>query len=126
MPFEVTVESNLDALGRELAREVANELRFAVKAAAEEGARFSRQSHPYQDHTYHLTDTTNGRLLTFDARSATAVIEWPMPYASYVDKGTSRARAYPFVDETAAYAQHVLEYGVETYLERALAKLERA
>lgn len=121
----VTLESDLAALGREFRREMADGLRFAVKKAAEEGAEYAQRNHTYTDRTYDLTRGTTGRLLTFDRDSATAVLEWDEDYASYVDQGTRRSRAFPFSQEATLVAESELNHELHALAERVATKLSR-
>lgn len=125
MPFEVSVDSDLEKAWREACREFVDETRQVAVKAADDGAAHSRESHPYQDHTYHLTDTTVGKLEAFDGDGATAEIVWVQDYASYVDQGTSRAAAKPFVDDATKVAKAALERGVHTLVEKTESRMNR-
>lgn len=118
----ITVSLDLSELHRqhtEWRRQVADGLRFAVKAAVEEGAASARQNHPYTDRSGDLTEGTQGRLETFDRDSATGVLESKQYYASFVDGGTSRSKAYPFMGPAYIKTEQVLERELGVLFERA-------
>jgi hypothetical protein len=124
--FHVTVDtSGLVREWGEACGEIAEDLAHAVKTAVDAGAKHSQHDHHYQDHTYHLTDTTEGKLESHDRDGAVGVIVWPTDYASYVDKGTSRSRPYPFADKAEKVADEVLEREVAAMVARVESKMGR-
>lgn len=125
MPFEVTVDSDLEGLWKGVRDEITLEMAKDVEAACEEAIAEVQGEHPYQDHTYHLTDTATAKLESSDYRGATGVLVWPMDYASYVDQGTSRAKAYPFVERTTDHADRILLFRTESSVDRALTRLAK-
>lgn len=113
MPFEV------DADTRDLEREWAkaldafsDELADAVDVSCKAGAKYSQNHHPYTDRTYHLTDTTFGKVVHRARYAVEGVLGWVQDYAKYVDQGTSRSRAYPFVQAAVAYTEKALHYAI--------------
>jgi hypothetical protein len=59
---------------------------------ARDAVEHMRATHPYQDRTYMLTDTTDWQPLP----EGGVVVVAAQDYASFVELGTGRARAYPF------------------------------
>lgn len=93
MPCTVEIEG-LAELQAQWAREIGTlekDLKGAAVLAAHEGVDAAKRTHPYTDRTYQLTDTAR-----VEPRQDGAAMVWPKKYASFVDKGTSRAKAYPF------------------------------
>lgn len=125
MPFEVTVDSDLEGSWKGTLNEITLEMARDVQTACEEAIVEEQSEHPYQDHTYHLTDTANGKIESADYKGATGVLEWPMDYASYVDQGTSRAQAFPFVERTQQHAERILLFRTESSIDKALERLTR-
>lgn len=128
--FTVTVESNIGAEWAEARREFVAGLREDTLEAAKDGAEHARTHHAYQDRTYHLTDTVTaqpisagerdsfGQFLPSADNGAAAEIVWPMDYASFVDKGTSRSKAYPFSEEAEKVAGKSLDRRVRARVAR--------
>lgn len=91
--------------------ELEQDLQRASLDAADYGVEAMQQHHPYQDRTYALS---GGMHVEPDDEEAVMVI--PADYASFVDKGTSRSRAYPFTP----LGEHAAEEALEQSVARAL------
>lgn len=111
--FEAEVDSAL--------RDLAEDLHRAGVRAAEDGVALAKASHPYQDHTPTdgLTDSARAEE---DTVTGGGIMIWPAEYASFVDKGTSRARPYPFTPKAEKLAAVMLNAGAN----EALLKFQRA
>jgi hypothetical protein len=93
-------------------RQLTTELEGASFDAATDGIRAAQESHPYTDRTGDLTGyATPAEDVQRGERGAS--MQWPMPYASFVDKGTSRSAAYPFVPLAMQVATTSLEANAE-------------
>ncbi len=57
----------------------------------------ARADHPYKDRTGNLTNSIQAGDVVIDDKEVTAYVEARMQYASFVEFGTSRAQAYPFL-----------------------------
>jgi hypothetical protein len=108
-PFVVTVESHLESDWHGETHEIGRDLGRAVKLSAEEGAAHARENHPYTDRSSNLTLSIGGYLVEQSELGAEGEIEAKADYASYVDKGTSRSKPYPFMDEAEKVANQALE-----------------
>lgn len=84
--------------------------------AARAGVWEAQQDHPYTDRTQNLTNTAHPQYNVNEKGHAAMV--WPMEYASYVDGGTSRNKAYPFVPTATRAAKEELRQQVNGALER--------
>ena len=106
---------------------LADGLRKVSMKAAEAGILEARTDHPYTDRTFHLSglgdggDDTNSHATETDDGEAYMV--WPVPYASFVDKGTSRSRPYPFTPQAEDKAAEVLQRETELMVDRVMTKL---
>ena len=76
--------------------------------AAKAGVRAAKDTHPYTDRTGQLTGTATVEMLTVNGE-ATALMQWPMTYASFVNLGTRRARPYPFTPHAERTTESLLE-----------------
>src|ERR1043166_3002481 len=65
----------------------------AAKNAADEGVKAEQADHPYTDRTRNPTGSAH--VEPADGGEGFDMV-WPAPYANFVDKGTSRAKASPF------------------------------
>lgn len=97
-------------------------LRGASLEAAAAGILAARQDHPYTDRTFHLSgegdggddenshaeQSTRGGSRNGPQDEDEAKMVWPVRYAGFVDKGTSRSRAYPFTPIAEQIAENVL------------------
>lgn len=119
----VTIESDLGSEWSKTCGDFVRELRPVVDKACKDGAKHAQEHHPYQDHTYHLTDTVDGKVESTDAHGAEGSITWPQEYASFVDEGTSRSAAYPFADEAEKVAEAELERGVRELVARTESRM---
>lgn len=57
----------------------------------------ARQNHPYTDRTENLTNSIQAGRILITELSVEAEVVALMDYASFVEMGTSRARAFPFL-----------------------------
>lgn len=90
----------------------------AVERAVVEGAGEAYQRHTYQDQTGNLTDSIDARMTDEGGEDeyttgAAGVIEAKAPYASFVENGTSRSKARPFMSFAYEKAERVLEREIE-------------
>lgn len=83
------------------------DLERSAYSAAEDGIVRAQQDHPYTDQTGDLTETAHAER---GHERGTADMVWPQPYAGYVDRGTSRAKAYPFTPQAQEAAAASLEH----------------
>lgn len=75
-------------------------LQAAVTATQMSQARIvnqARSNHPYQDRSGNLTNSIQAGDIEISEIGVTAFVEARMEYASFVEFGTSRSRAYPFL-----------------------------
>lgn len=75
-------------------------LQACVDAAQISQARIvnsARTDHPYKDRTGNLTNSIQPGNVEVSEQGVTAYVEARMSYASFVEFGTSRAHAYPFL-----------------------------
>jgi hypothetical protein len=137
MDVRVTLEG-LDALRHRIdgaLEHLEADLREATLDAAAAGVTEAQRNHTYKDHRdpkkshrwkgmLGLTDTSHAEQPNVGnlRRGLEAIMSWPAPYAVFVDKGTSRARAYPFTPQADKAARAKLDDSVE----RALAMFKRA
>lgn len=120
-----TAELDVAGWAAEMQREVdALEVDAGIAAyeAAEAGVQAAQHDHPYEDHTYMLTDTAQA---TKGAVVSDAFMEWVQLYASFVDEGTTRARPYPFVRIALAAAERSLTRRLVQVLDRFRIRIER-
>ncbi len=57
----------------------------------------ARSDHPYKDRTGNLTNSIQPGEVIITDQEVTAFVEARMQYATFVEFGTSRAQAYPFL-----------------------------
>ncbi len=57
----------------------------------------ARADHPYKDRTGNLTNSIQAGDVIIDDKEVTVYVQARMQYASFVEFGTSRAQAYPFL-----------------------------
>lgn len=107
---------------RSLGRTVDDELERAVRAVSRDIRDEAKRSHAYTDRTGRLTRSiaaapTAGR---FSADDLEGSVVATMPYASYVEDGTTRARAYQFLGTAWVLSRDAAEQRVQDALERAI------
>ena len=98
----------LDELVADWHRECASldtELARGAMKAAGDGIAFAKAHHPYTDRTGNLTDSAHVN----PKSGGDAEMVWPMPYAGFVDEGTSRAKEYPFTPGASLVASSELD-----------------
>lgn len=110
---------------REIDRTLVPHLVTAVKVASDAGAAEARARHPYMDRTGDLTRSTEGDEPVVRGRSVEGGISADEDYASYVDRGTSRAKAYPFMIFAESEAKKVLPVEAEKAAEAFAEKMNR-
>lgn len=94
--------------------------------AGKVGVQAAQDSHPYTDRTDMLTGTaTCVPPYPCDAGGNAAGMWWPQDYASYVDKGTSRSRPYPFTPRATKTARLELEHLTARCVEDFESRLSR-
>lgn len=80
----------------------------AAANAADEGVRAEQEDHPYQDRTQTLTGSAH--VEPSDDSDPGCDMVWPADYASFVNDGTERAKAFPFVPIAEKRAKQVMNY----------------
>lgn len=105
-------------------------LRGGVLDAAKQGINEAKRNHPYTDRTGTLSgyrESEDGGATSAeqvdglpDGEEAADMV-WPPDYASFVDKGTSRSRAYPYTPQAREHAEKALQRNTE----RAVESFER-
>lgn len=103
-------------------RKLADDLHAAGMKAAQAGIDAEKAYHPYTDRTHDLTDTAH---VEEDVADGGGVMLWPMPYADYVDQGTSTSRPYPFTPLAMQVADRELEEEAKAAEARFKEALER-
>lgn len=91
---------------------IATSARYGVEAGAREVIERAKSAHPYTDRTGDLTDSIGEDGWRFDRRSAQVDVVAAMPYASFVERGTSRSRAYPFLEWRIPEAERSIDLHV--------------
>lgn len=81
--------------------------------AAEAGVKEAKRNHPYTDRTHNLTDEAFAAPAIDRQGQTVADMVWPEDYASFVNKGTSRSKAYPFTPQAEERAEQALKSGVD-------------
>ncbi len=82
----------------------------------------AKMNHPYQDRTTHLTQSIQIGPVSVDDKGIEGVVEARQPYASYVEFGTSRARAFPFLVPALLNNIPTFRASVKAAINRAKAK----
>lgn len=90
----------------------------AVRQAVEAGAGAAQVQHPYKDQTGALTYSIEGQSTTAGSDFVEGTIVAGAPYASFVNDGTSRAQAFPFMPVAERMAAETLEAELQAVLER--------
>ena len=111
MPF--TFDIDMASLEREWAAACegsAKAFKDAAQRAAKAGVEEAQQNHPYTDRTQDLTNTASPVDAGGDGQHFGGDVEmtWPKEYASFVDRGTSRSRPYPYVKNAERAAKAAL------------------
>ncbi len=155
MPFDCEIVlDDVEAACDEADRVLRDLTLDAVATAAREGLAEAKARRTFKDRTGNMTRTAYERLIRVTRTEAEAEVGWPMPYASYLDQGTSphtiRARgggmlafrglggtvfrrevhhpgtrAYPFVDAAERKVDFVLRRETERALDRVARILGR-
>jgi len=113
--FTATLDGIEEAL-QALEDECAEALPGVVEQWAQGAARHARAEHPYTDRTGNLTASIEALPARYVGEHVEGGVVAGMDYASYVDEGTTRARAYPYMEP----ARVATEPYVEEIAERAL------
>ncbi len=90
----------LDNLVRNLSRYPVEALKGCVTAAQMSQAMIvndAKSDHPYKDRTGNLTNSIQPGAVEISDTEVVAYVEARMAYATFVEFGTSRAAAYPFL-----------------------------
>lgn len=114
--------SHLERVLHDAEATLADDLQRAGVKAAKDGVALARASHPYEDRTGNLTNNAH---VEEDHAIGGGLMTWPEDYASYVDEGTSRARAFPFTPRARKLAAVMLNEGVQEAIARFRRALER-
>lgn len=117
--------SGLDAFRRGLRRlpsALDDELERALRQSTRAIAREARQRHEYTDRTGRLTRsiTSYENDGTWSAGTLSGLVGASQHYASYVEEGTTRMRAYRYLGNAWVNTFHDTEERVNDALERAL------
>ncbi len=92
--------SGMDELVRNLSNYSKKAIEGVVRAAQISQALVvndARSDHPYIDRTGNLTNSIQAGAVEVSDNKVEAEVQARMEYASFVEYGTSRARAYPFL-----------------------------
>jgi hypothetical protein len=121
--YEIDV-SELERVARSAESELERDLHRSGMDAAKAGVDLAKASHRYQDHTPGdgLTDSAH---VEEEHALGGGLMTWPVEYASFVDKGTTRARAFPFTRKAIKLAGVMLQAGVNDAIARFKRALER-
>jgi len=114
--------SELLRVARDAEAGLEHDLHRAGMDAAKAGVDLAKASHGYQDRTGDLTSTAH---VEENHATGGGIMVWPEEYAGYVDKGTSRARAFPFTPKAKKLAGVMLNAGVNDAIARFKRALER-
>lgn len=109
LTFDIEGIVELAAAGSEALDFLSQALPQACVDAGDAAVSAMQLSHPYQDRTYRLSGGMRCRLGRRTRWAALANVTFNAPYAGYVNDGTSRSRAYPFLPIGEAAAAPVLE-----------------
>ncbi len=119
LALDATALRDMGRAMRRLPRALDDELERAVRRTAREVAQEAKRSHSYIDRTGYLTRSIAAQETFGQFRDDTleGAVTATAPYASYVEEGTTRARAYQYLgtawllqrDETEARMQDALE-----------------
>lgn len=118
--------SELDAfahIAEEAVADLVRDVRRGVQDAADAGIREAQDNHPYVDRSFRLSGSAQATPVTGDDFDPEAEMTWPAPYARFVDKGTTRARPYPFTPQARGRAEAALDRAVETACDKLESKL---
>lgn len=107
---------------RKLPHALDDELEKALRRTSREVAREAKNSHGYQDRTGRLTRsiTSYENTGTWSAGTLTGLVGATMPYASYVEEGTTRARAFRYLGAAWLLQREETERRINDALEAAL------
>ena len=102
--------------------ELDEDLGQACLDGADAGVAEMQANHPYTDRSYRLSGEMHAEPVDENGkRHAEMVI--PAPYASYVDRGTSHAKPYPFTPQGEKAAEDKLHELAEKAVAEFCAKL---
>ncbi len=112
------VRASFRTLGRALDDELERAVRTTSRAIRDE----AKSSHSYTDRTGRLTRSivaapTSGRFTQDNLEGAVVAT---MPYASFVEEGTTRARAFEYLGTAWTLQRDEAQANIEDALERAL------
>lgn len=121
LDFEINLGPLRESL-RALPDALDDTLESAVRVSAQLVAERSRAEHPYTDRTGALTRRTRahaprGRFTRGDLRGE---IVADTLYASYVERGTSRSRPYPYLGPALEFCRPEIEHRIDNAVEIAL------
>lgn len=107
---------------RKLPRVLDDELEKALRRTSREVVKEAKRSHGYQDRTGRLTRsiTSYENTGTFSAGTLSGLVGAPTPYASYVEEGTTRARAFRYLGTAWLLQREETERRMSDALEGAL------
>jgi hypothetical protein len=121
----VTVEG-LDALKDRwsaVVHDLEDDLARGSLDAADYGVSTMQESHPYQDRTYNLSGSMHVVPATDGEGKREAELRVDAEYASFVDQGTSRNRAYPFMSLGEHAAAEALQTNAQAAADAAAARM---
>jgi len=84
-------------------------LRDAAENTAKETAAYAKQIGPFKDRTRNLRTNIVARFVSSSGEEVTWEVLSPMYYSKFVDRGTSRARPYPFMTPAERFAEATLK-----------------
>ena len=99
----------------EVLGDVRQAMRDAVREALKQGVGHAKEHAEFQNRTGNLRATISYALRTF-RNEVMGALTSPMPYARYVDEGTARSRAYPYLRPATEHAWRMLPWILEREL----------
>jgi len=114
----------LDAFLSDLGEAVNEGTEAAVERHGDRVAGAARADHPYTDRTGDLTASLEGLPAMGSALDGTLQggTVAGTEYASYVEEGTERSRAYPYLEPAATLTEPAFEQDADAQLQASLAR----
>lgn len=103
------------------ARELRDDLAKDAYRAARDGIARAKADHPYTDRTGQLTGTATVEITRVNG-DVSALMQWPQPYASFVDQGTQRSKPYPFTPQAERSALETFDLRTKQHIAGFLAR----
>lgn len=101
MPAHVSFPNSVYTLVQRKSKEYAKEF---IRRAARQAAAYAKANHPYEDHTFNLTKSIQA------IPTATgAMLSARMRYAHFVEYGTVKNKAYPYLKPAIDYMMKLIK-----------------